>query len=104
MVSKASDDLPEPDSPVMTTNWSRGRSTSIFLRLWTRAPRTAIQSWAIPYSREISRFPKLPFYHQDVPTPSTVLHESGDADSSASSGMDDATFRSSKRRHQWRML
>ena len=31
----------------MTTSRSRGRSTSIFLRLWTRAPRTAIQSCAI---------------------------------------------------------
>src|SRR6476619_144333 len=47
MVSKASEDLPDPDRPVMTTSWSRGRSTSIFFRLWTRAPRTAIQSWAI---------------------------------------------------------
>src|SRR3954454_22723375 len=48
MVLKASEDLPDPDRPVMTTSRSRGRSTSIFFRLWTRAPRTAIQSWAIP--------------------------------------------------------
>src|SRR5437879_6408776 len=47
MVSKASDDLPEPDKPVMTTRLLRGMSTSMFLRLWTRAPRTAIQSWDI---------------------------------------------------------
>src|SRR6267154_2008840 len=47
MVSNASDDLPEPDRPVITTSLWRGMSTSIFLRLWTRAPRTAIQSWAI---------------------------------------------------------
>src|SRR5260221_14101136 len=47
MVSKASEDFPEPDSPVITTSLSRGRSTSIFLRLWTRAPRTATQSCAI---------------------------------------------------------
>src|SRR5450759_3215693 len=31
----------------MTTSRSRGRSTSIFFRLWTRAPRTVIQSCAI---------------------------------------------------------
>src|SRR5579872_931746 len=47
MVSKASDDLPDPDRPVITTSWSRGRSTSIFLRLWTRAPRTFTQSCAM---------------------------------------------------------
>src|SRR4051794_38412609 len=39
MVSKASDDLPEPDSPVSTTSRSRGRSRSMFLRLCSRAPR-----------------------------------------------------------------
>src|SRR5215470_765347 len=42
MVSKASDDLPEPESPVNTTSWSRGISTSISLRLCSRAPRIAI--------------------------------------------------------------
>src|SRR5262245_14040385 len=42
MVSKASDDLPEPDSPVNTTSLSRGISTSMFLRLCSRAPRMAI--------------------------------------------------------------
>src|SRR5436190_20151431 len=47
MVSKASEDFPEPDSPVMTTSRSRGRSTSMFLRLWTRAPRMEIQSFAM---------------------------------------------------------
>src|SRR3990170_6719196 len=39
MVSKASDDLPEPDSPVITTSLSRGRSSEMFLRLCSRAPR-----------------------------------------------------------------
>src|SRR3989337_2664357 len=39
MVSKASEDLPEPDSPVITTSLSRGRSSEIFLRLCSRAPR-----------------------------------------------------------------
>src|SRR3974390_3583960 len=42
MVSKASDDLPEPESPVNTTSLSRGMATSMFLRLCSRAPRIAI--------------------------------------------------------------
>src|ERR1019366_10418749 len=42
MVSKARDDLPDPESPVKTTNWSRGISTERFLRLCTRAPCTRI--------------------------------------------------------------
>src|SRR5690348_5746623 len=43
MVSKASDDLPEPDSPVITVRLSRGMSTSMFLRLCSRAPRTRME-------------------------------------------------------------
>src|ERR1700684_3715966 len=39
MVSNASEDLPEPDSPVITVRVSRGISTSTFLRLCSRAPR-----------------------------------------------------------------
>src|SRR5688572_6867370 len=39
MVSNARLDLPEPESPVMTTSFSRGRSSEIFLRLCSRAPR-----------------------------------------------------------------
>src|ERR1700694_1631750 len=42
MVSNASDDFPEPDSPVKTTSLSRGISTSMFLRLCSRAPRMVI--------------------------------------------------------------
>src|SRR5688572_13166454 len=42
MVSKARLDLPEPESPVTTTRLLRGISTEMFLRLWTRAPCTAI--------------------------------------------------------------
>src|SRR5258707_2772045 len=42
MVSKASEDLPEPDRPVNTTSWSRGMATSTFLRLCSRAPRMVI--------------------------------------------------------------
>ena len=44
MVSKASEDLPEPLSPVMTTRRSRGISTEMFLRLCSRAPMTAMRS------------------------------------------------------------
>src|SRR6266849_10192505 len=40
MVSKASEDLPEPESPVMTVSELRGISTLMFLRLCWRAPRT----------------------------------------------------------------
>src|SRR6476646_8707096 len=42
MVSKASEDLPEPDRPVKTTSLSRGISRSMFLRLCSRAPRMVI--------------------------------------------------------------
>jgi hypothetical protein len=41
-VSKASDDLPEPLTPVMTTNDRGGNVRSTFLRLWVRAPRMTI--------------------------------------------------------------
>ena len=42
MVSNARLDLPEPESPVITTSLSRGISTSTFLRLCSRAPRMTI--------------------------------------------------------------
>src|SRR3954452_21357961 len=42
MVSKASEDFPEPLRPVMTVSVLRGTSTSIFFRLCWRAPRTVI--------------------------------------------------------------
>src|SRR5437879_10168338 len=42
MVSKASDDLPEPDSPVKTTSLSRGMVRSTSFRLCSRAPRMTI--------------------------------------------------------------
>src|SRR6266851_7099563 len=44
MVSKARDDFPEPLTPVTTVMASCGISTLIFLRLWTRAPRTRMDS------------------------------------------------------------
>src|ERR1700753_1915929 len=48
MVSKASEDFPEPDRPVNTTSRSRGISRSIFLRLCSRAPRIVIARIAEP--------------------------------------------------------
>ncbi len=42
-VPKASDDLPEPDTPVKTTRALRGITTSTFFRLCSRAPRTWMQ-------------------------------------------------------------
>src|SRR5579859_2495919 len=44
MVSKAREDLPDPDTPVTTVRVLCGTSKSIFLRLWTRAPRTTMLS------------------------------------------------------------
>src|ERR1039457_2312718 len=44
MVSNASDDLPDPDTPVITVNFSWGMESEMFLRLWTRAPWIRIKS------------------------------------------------------------
>jgi len=41
-VSNARLDLPEPESPVITTRRFLGMSRSMFLRLCVRAPRTRI--------------------------------------------------------------
>ena len=50
-MSKASDDLPEPESPVITVNESRGMSASTFFRLCSRAPRISMlrigYSWPV---------------------------------------------------------
>jgi hypothetical protein len=43
MVSNARLDLPEPLSPVTTTNSSRGMSMLTFFRVCSRAPRTRIR-------------------------------------------------------------
>src|SRR5579864_2830586 len=44
MVSKASDDFPDPDTPVTTVKVLWGMEKSMFFRLWTRAPRTTMLS------------------------------------------------------------
>src|SRR5919205_295583 len=63
MVSKASEDLPEPETPVTTVSFSTGMVKETFFRLLTRAPRTMMASslifktWPPPTvnSREIGR-------------------------------------------------
>src|SRR5450432_862681 len=50
MVSKANEDLPEPLRPVMTVRVLRGISTSMFLRLCWRAPRTVILVMGIDWT------------------------------------------------------
>src|ERR1700682_630837 len=47
MVSNAREDLPDPLKPVITVRLLRGISTSMFLRLCWRAPRTEILVIAI---------------------------------------------------------
>src|SRR6478752_7691469 len=47
MVSKASDDLPDPLSPVITVSVLRGISTEMFFKLCWRAPRTVMLLIAI---------------------------------------------------------
>src|SRR5437764_10742764 len=44
MVSKASEDLPDPESPVMTTSALRGIATEMSRKLCSRAPETTICS------------------------------------------------------------
>src|SRR6266404_1733894 len=44
MVSKASDDFPEPDGPVKMISWFLGRRTSTRRRLCSAAPRTSMYS------------------------------------------------------------
>ena len=43
-MSNASEDFPDPDTPVTTVSALCGMSTSMFLRLCVRAPRTTILS------------------------------------------------------------
>src|SRR5438270_13431979 len=69
MVSKASEDLPEPDTPVTTVSLSTGMEKETFFRLLTRAPRTMIASW--PMSGNTRRGPRLtpwPFGEPDMIT------------------------------------
>src|SRR3989475_9451846 len=49
MVSKASDDFPEPDSPVKTTSLSRGMVRSMSCRLCSRAPLITISVCCVAF-------------------------------------------------------
>jgi predicted transcriptional regulator len=53
-VSKASDDLPEPLTPVTTVIWLIGIEKETFLRLLTRAPLTCIDSCVMDKLRIIA--------------------------------------------------
>ena len=48
--SFTSEDLPEPDTPVTQINSPSGKRTSIFLRLFSVAPRT-VMAWPFPFRR-----------------------------------------------------
>src|SRR6267143_5501230 len=62
MVSKASDDLPEPDRPVRTISLLRGSTRSMCLRLCSAAPLMTMESTDIrdcePFPRESRRVMK----------------------------------------------
>src|SRR5581483_11885047 len=63
IVSKAREDLPDPLRPVITVRVLRGISTSMFLRLCWRAPRTEIlvigmQSERAMTFRNVDGFPR----------------------------------------------
>src|ERR1700733_13403400 len=59
MVSKAREDLPDPLRPVITVKLLRGISTSMFLRLCWRAPRTEILVMAIDRERDALQCPSV---------------------------------------------
>src|SRR5919199_4571830 len=53
MVSKASEDLPDPDRPVNTIRALRGRSRLTFLRLCSRAPRMTRRSVTLRFPSSV---------------------------------------------------
>src|SRR5882762_3260043 len=72
MVSKAREDLPEPESPVMTVREFRGISTLIFLRLCWRAPRITSLVRPMRRKRSLRRAPAPSGYTE----PKITLHNS----------------------------
>ena len=52
-VAKASEDLPEPESPVSTTSLFLGRFSVTFLRLCSRAPRIVTWRFPVDLRREV---------------------------------------------------
>src|SRR3990172_8421955 len=55
MVSKASDDLPDPETPVITVSVFRGISRLMFLRLCSRAPRMTMCVLDMAWHQLLSR-------------------------------------------------
>src|SRR5690606_6765203 len=51
--------------PVMTTSWFRGKVTSIFLRLCSRAPMTSIYSWPAISAGLKALFILIPVFAKD---------------------------------------
>lgn len=73
MVSKASDDLPLPLSPVITVSLLRGMLTLRFFRLCTRAPSTSMLSASpIGISLLMLRFSVCCAGNRHAPTPRDV--------------------------------
>src|SRR6266851_4631196 len=54
IVSKASEDFPDPERPVKTTSLSRGMERVTFLRLCSRAPRIVI--WSVGIGTHVHSF------------------------------------------------
>ena len=59
-VPNTSDDFPDPETPVKTTSWRFGMSTEMSLRLFSRAPRTAMTSCGLGWPPLIGRAPGRP--------------------------------------------
>src|SRR6267143_1814330 len=72
MVSKASEDLPDPETPVTTVRVLWGTSKSTSFRLWTRAPRTTMLSVDIGLPERGSRVEP----RRDAPGASAAAAES----------------------------
>src|ERR1035437_569898 len=53
MVSKGSEDLPEPESPVTTVRVLRGMATEMLRRLCWRAPRTVMWVIAMRFGSDV---------------------------------------------------
>src|SRR6266852_8479432 len=103
MVSKASEDFPDPDRPVKTTSLSRGMERVTFLRLCSRAPRIVIWSVGIfliswsPRLFLVSCDRKRPAGRGDEPLPGPL--DSARGHGSAPPGVDYATGRTQRLAH-----
>src|SRR5580658_8878696 len=75
MVSKASEDLPEPESPVKTIRRSRGSSSETFFRLCSRAPlMVRVSAMVCRGYRRSPNFFQLPAKRSDlISQPSRIL-------------------------------